>query len=140
VILAGTPHRFPMLLVDRLTTRSSERARAIKVVSVSDMPFPGAHPDAMDLPHTLVVDALGQVAIMLLSGEEGAPGVWFLGSIEEMAFGVRARAGSVLQLEAQVLKRWRAAARMKVRALIAGSEVAVGTLVLSQGGSANDVV
>lgn len=135
-IYGGTPHRFPMLLVDAVEELAPGHGRARKRVSVNEVLFErfGDAPPA--LPSALLVDALGQVAIMLLRGSDAtAASVWYLGGIEAMTFHAPIPAGSELRMEATVLKRWRATARLEVKAWLGAEPVASGFMVLSQGGA-----
>ncbi|WAM25462.1 SDR family oxidoreductase [Myxococcus sp. NMCA1] len=116
-IYGGTPHRFPMLLVDAVEALSPGFGRTFKQVSGNEMMFErfGDAPPA--LPSCLLVDALGQVAIMLLrEPDEVTPSVWYLGGIEAMTFHTPIPAGSVLRMEANILKRWRTTVRVEVKA------------------------
>ena len=135
-IYGGTPHRFPMLLVDAVETLSPGLGRTFKQVSGNEMMFErfGDAPPA--LPSCLLVDALGQVAIMLLRGpDEVTPSVWYLGGIETMTFHTPVPAGNVLRMEANILKRWRTTVRVEVKAWADAVPAASGVMVLSQRGS-----
>ncbi|AKQ63580.1 3-hydroxyacyl-[acyl-carrier-protein] dehydratase, FabZ form [Myxococcus hansupus] len=135
----GTPHRFPMLLIDTVEHLSPGTGRASKQVSANEVLFErfGDAPPA--LPSCLLVDALGQVAILLLKGPDGeAPSVWYLGGIEAMHFHAPIPAGGVLRMEANILKRWRTTARVEVKAWLESGPAADGVMVLSQRGSKSD--
>src|SRR4029078_6818157 len=67
-ILAATPPRHPMLLLDRLeSVVPGQHAWALKAVSANEMHFVAAGPAAVGMPPTLLVDALGQLAIVVLA-------------------------------------------------------------------------
>ncbi|WP_240359000.1 3-hydroxyacyl-ACP dehydratase FabZ family protein [Pyxidicoccus trucidator] len=138
-IYGGTPHRFPMLLVDAVEELSPGVGRALKQVSANEVMlerFGDAHPT---LPSCLLVDAMGQVAIMLLRGRDGeAASVWYLGGIEAMTFHTPIPAASVLRMEASILKRWRTTARVEVKAWVGAVPAASGFMVLSQRGSGSN--
>ncbi|QQR43632.1 hydroxymyristoyl-ACP dehydratase [Myxococcus xanthus] len=135
-IYGGTPHRFPMLLVDTVEALSPGFGRTFKQVSGNEVMFErfGDAPPA--LPSCLLVDALGQVAIMLLrEPDEVTPSVWYLGGIEAMTFHTPIPAGSALRMEANILKRWRTTVRVEVKAWADAVPAASGVMVLSQRGS-----
>ncbi|MFP2959163.1 3-hydroxyacyl-ACP dehydratase FabZ family protein [Myxococcus sp. 1LA] len=135
-IHGGTPHRFPLLLVDTLETLEPGFGRAFKQVSCNEALFErfGDAPSA--LPSCLLVDALGQVAILLLRGpDEATPSVWYLGGIEAMAFQAPIPAGSVVRMEARILKQWRTTVRVEVNAWAGDVPAASGVMVLSQRGA-----
>jgi 3-hydroxyacyl-[acyl-carrier-protein] dehydratase len=132
-VLAGTPHRPPMLLLDRLETlEPGRRGTARKAVTAAEPYCASAEPG--DCAPTLLVDALGQLAIAVLGGTQAAAhAVWYLGSVEDMQFGAPARAGDVLQLEALVQRSFRGSSRVLVSARVEGRLVAQGHMVLSTG-------
>lgn len=120
-MLAMVPHRAPMLLLDRI----DELVRGDRGLATKLLTEP--------LAHTLVIDALGQVAIAVLS-TEGAdePAVWYLASIEDIHLGAPARTGDTLRLEASVERIWKTTARINLRAFVPyGHDVVKGTMVLS---------
>jgi 3-hydroxyacyl-[acyl-carrier-protein] dehydratase len=130
-VLAGTPHRHPMLLLDAIDSlQPGCRGTARKAVTSGEHAGVGAQGFAP----TLLVDALGQLAIAVLrAGGGGAHDVWYLGSIEEMAFGAPARAGDVIRMEASVQRSFRGSTRVSVLARVDGLPIAQGFMVLSTG-------
>jgi 3-hydroxyacyl-[acyl-carrier-protein] dehydratase len=114
------PHREPMLLVDRIDELvPGTRGRGSKLVTAGGM------------SSSLVIDALGQVAIAVLA-ESGTPRVWYLASLESMELGAPARPGELLSLEASVERLWKTTARIHLRASVPnGHDVVKGTMVLS---------
>jgi 3-hydroxyacyl-[acyl-carrier-protein] dehydratase len=123
--MATVPHRYPMLLVDRLESIVPEHSgSALKAITA------GA---AQGLPPTLIVDALGQLAIMVMNaGASRPPSRWLLGAIEGMVFPHRVSPGDLLRMEAWVRKSWRQSIRVAVRASVEGRTAAEGVLVLTR--------
>ncbi|MEO8379192.1 MAG: hypothetical protein ABI779_05970 [Acidobacteriota bacterium] len=120
-LLRLVPHRPPMLLLDRI----DELVRGVHGRATKLLTEP--------LASTLVIDALGQVAIAVLS-VEGAreAAVWYLASLETLELGLPARTGETLHLEASVDRIWKTTARMTLRASVPrGRDVVKGTMVLS---------
>ena len=115
------PHRPPMLLLDRI----DELVRGDRGLATKQLAEP--------LASTLIIDALGQVAIAVLSETNvDTPAVWYLASIEDIHLGAPARTGETLRLEASVERIWKTTARINLRAFIPnGHDVVKGTMVLS---------
>lgn len=65
-ILKNLPHRYPILLVDRvLEVVPGERIVALKNVTVNEPFFPGHYPHHPVMPGVLIVEALAQTAAIL---------------------------------------------------------------------------
>lgn len=65
-ILKHLPHRYPILLVDRvLEVVPGERIVALKNVSVNEPFFPGHYPHFPVMPGVLIVEAMAQAAAIL---------------------------------------------------------------------------
>ena len=71
-ILDLLPHRYPFLLVDRIEdlvlTDDLIEVTGIKNVSINEPFFQGHFPDEPVMPGVLVIEAMGQVAAVLLTG------------------------------------------------------------------------
>ena len=62
------PHRYPMLLVDRIEELEEERVVGIKNVTINEPFFTGHFPDIPVMPGVLIIEAMAQVAgILVLS-------------------------------------------------------------------------
>jgi beta-hydroxyacyl-ACP dehydratase FabZ len=62
------PHRYPMLLVDRvLSLEGDHKAIAIKNVTFNDIFFQGHYPGTPIMPGVLIVEAMAQLGGILLS-------------------------------------------------------------------------
>jgi 3-hydroxyacyl-[acyl-carrier-protein] dehydratase len=135
-VTAGTPHRHPLLLLDRLERVDPGRSgTAVKAVSANEVPVGAADGGAgTGLPRSLVVDALGQLAIAVLAraGEAAVPSVYYLAAIERMELARPPRAGDLLHLAAAVEKTWGRTSRVHVRGEVDGRPVAEGTMVLAR--------
>ncbi len=63
------PHRYPFLLVDRIEELETERVVGIKNVTVNEPFFAGHFPDYPVMPGVLIIEAMAQVAgVLVLSG------------------------------------------------------------------------
>lgn len=65
-ILELLPHRYPILLIDRvLEVVPGERVRALKNVSVNEPFFPGHYPHFPVMPGVLIIEAMAQASAIL---------------------------------------------------------------------------
>src|SRR5713101_99022 len=63
------PHRYPMLLVDRIEELEAERIVGIKNVSINEPFFAGHVPEYPVMPGVLIIEAMAQVAgVLVLNG------------------------------------------------------------------------
>ncbi|HEY3052254.1 MAG TPA: hotdog domain-containing protein [Thermoanaerobaculia bacterium] len=131
---AAIPHRYPMRLVDRFEVIKPRcYGRAIRQVSVNDTMLCAVGKQRF-VPNSLVVDALGQVAIAVMAPGNGTrPEVWYLATIDAVEFGASARPGDMIVLEARILRVWRTTVRIAIHARIAERTVARGVMVLASG-------
>jgi 3-hydroxyacyl-[acyl-carrier-protein] dehydratase len=101
-ILNALPHRYPLLLVDRVKAMTlGERIHAVKAVSFNEPFFQGHFPGAPIMPGVLQIEALAQAAgilgieTMALAGTGKL--VIFMG-IENAKFRAPVRPGCLLDL------------------------------------------
>ncbi|MBI4844209.1 MAG: 3-hydroxyacyl-ACP dehydratase FabZ [Nitrospirae bacterium] len=100
------PHRFPFLLVDRITEIEPKvKAVGIKNVTINEPFFQGHFPSFPVMPGVLIVEALAQVAGILAfkSGAKGSS-VFFM-SIEKAKFRKPVVPGDQLRLEVSVIQQ-----------------------------------
>jgi len=130
------PHRYPFLLVDRITEfEPDKRIVGVKNVSLNERNL--AHPPeggAPVLPPTILTEAVAQVgAIMILSKPENQQKLIFFMGIEKVRFRRPVHPGDVVEIEAEV-KRLRS--RMGVLrgvARVGGKVVVEGTMTFALG-------
>ncbi len=98
------PHRYPFLLVDRVTElEPGRRAVGIKNVTLGDEFFQGHFPDYPVMPGVLIVEAMAQVAaIALLVLEEHAGKLGLFAGIDNVRFKRQVKPGDVLRLEVEL--------------------------------------
>ena len=102
-VLAALPHRYPLLLVDRVAELVlGERIRAIKAVSFNEQFFQGHFPGRPIMPGVLQVEALAQAAGILAVETLELAGsgklVYFM-AIEQAKFRAPVEPGCLLELE-----------------------------------------
>lgn len=99
------PHRFPFLLVDRITDLQPKvKATGLKNVTINEHFFQGHFPDFPIMPGVLIVEAMAQVAA-ILAFRSGAKGdsVYFM-SIEKAKFRKPVVPGDQLRFEVSLLQ------------------------------------
>jgi 3-hydroxyacyl-[acyl-carrier-protein] dehydratase len=95
------PHRYPMLLVDRIEELvEGKSAIGIKCVSSNEPFFSGHFPEFHVMPGVLIIEALAQVgAVIVLSQEENKGKVAYFAGIKSAKFRRKVIPGDVLTLE-----------------------------------------
>ncbi|MEP6870059.1 MAG: 3-hydroxyacyl-ACP dehydratase FabZ [Novosphingobium sp.] len=108
-VLAALPHRYPMLLVDRvLSLVPDQQIHAVKAVSFNEGFFQGHFPGRPIMPGVLQIEALAQAAGILAVESLGLAGsgklVYFM-AIEQAKFRAPVEPGVLLQLEAGFVQK-----------------------------------
>ena len=109
-ILKILPHRYPLLLIDRvLELKRKERIVAIKNVTINEPFFNGHFPGLPIMPGVLIVEAIAQAggALLLTEVEDRSDKVIFFTGIERAKFRKPVSPGDQLRLEVKVIG-WRA--------------------------------
>ncbi len=125
------PHRYPMLLVDSILELEEERIVGIKNVTVNEPFFIGHFPEFPVMPGVLVVEAMAQVAgvLVLKSIPDRKNKLVLLASIEEAKFRRPVRPGDQLRIEMKVTRRKATIAKMHGQATVDGVVVAEAVLM-----------
>ena len=120
------PHRYPMLLVDRIEELEEERIVGIKNVTVNEPFFSGHFPDFPVMPSVLIVEAMAQVAgvLVLNSISDRKTKLVLLASVEQAKFRKPVRPGDQLRIEMKLSRRKTTIAKMYGAATVDGVVVA----------------
>ena len=120
------PHRFPFLLIDKVTITDPEKsAVGIKNVSGNEPFFQGHFPEKAIMPGVLIVEALAQVACALfLSRPENKNKLAFFMGMEEIKFRKPVVPGDRLELKIEILKMRDRFGKAKGEAFVEGQLVA----------------
>ena len=129
------PHRYPMLLVDRiLELEPGVRAVGVKNVSHGDAFFVGHFPGYPVMPGVLIVEALAQVgAVALLQMPEYRGKLAFFAGIDGVRFKRQVVPGDVLRLEVELGKLRRGFGSGTATATVEGQLAAQGQLLFAIG-------
>ena len=121
-ILEVMPHRYPILLIDRVLEMGEKNIRAIKNVTFNEPHFQGHFPDHPVMPGVLLVEAMAQAAgFLLLSGVEdrGNKLIYFTG-IDKCRFRRPVVPGDQVIFDIEVKSVRRAFAKIHGRATVDG--------------------
>jgi 3-hydroxyacyl-[acyl-carrier-protein] dehydratase len=100
------PHRYPFLLVDKITeVIPAKKATGVKNVTVNEPFFQGHFPDYPVMPGVLIVEALAQVgACSILVLDEYKGKIAFFAGIDRVRFRGQVKPGDVLHLEVEMTR------------------------------------
>jgi len=121
-VMAALPHRFPMLLVDRVEElRVDERIVATKAVTINEPFFAGHFPGRPIMPGVLIVEALAQTAGVLAVESLGLSGsgklVYFM-AIDGAKFRTPVEPGVLLRLEVDFVQKRSTVCKFAGRAFV----------------------
>ena len=124
------PHRYPFLLIDRVTEMEAGKwARAIKCVTVNEPFFQGHFPGRPIMPGVLIMEALAQTgAAAILSEEENRGKLVVFGGIKNCRFKRQVVPGDVLTLFCELTERRGPIGYGKAVAKVDGTIAAQGEL------------
>ena len=123
-VMAALPHRYPMLLVDRVERIEIDRSiTAIKAVSMNEGFFQGHFPGRPIMPGVLIVEALAQAAGILavesLGLADSGKLVYFM-AIEGAKFRTPVEPGCLLQLDVEFVQKRSSVCKFSGRASVDG--------------------
>ena len=127
-VMAALPHRYPLLLVDRVEDLILDTSiTAIKAVSMNEQFFQGHFPGRPIMPGVLIVEAMAQAAGILAVESLGLAGsgklVYFM-AIDGAKFRKPVEPGVLLKLEVMFVQKRSAVCKFAGRALVDGQLVA----------------
>lgn len=139
-ILRRLPHRYPMLMVDRVVEfEPGKRAVGIKNVTITEPFFTGHYPDLPILPGVLILEAMAQVGGICLMPEEGHQAVagealvpLFTG-VDSARFRRPVTPGDQLRIEVTVLRVRGTIGKIAAEATVDGQVVAEAELMFAWG-------
>jgi 3-hydroxyacyl-[acyl-carrier-protein] dehydratase len=127
-IMKHLPHRYPLLLVDRILELEENRVVGLKNVTINEPFFQGHFPGEPVMPGVLVLESMGQVAGMMIATRPGTEEdmLLILTSMEDVKFRRPVRPGDQLVTEAEMLKLRGRMGKVKAVARVDGELAAEG--------------
>ena len=127
-VMAALPHRYPLLLVDRVERLVPDQSIiAIKAVSMNEQFFQGHFPGRPIMPGVLIVEAMAQAAGILavesLGLADSGKLVYFM-AIEGAKFRAPVEPGCLLTLEVEFVQKRSSVCKFSGRATVDGKLVA----------------
>jgi 3-hydroxyacyl-[acyl-carrier-protein] dehydratase len=129
------PHRYPFLLVDRITEfEVDKRIVGIKNVSLNERYLSHERVGCPALPPTILTEAVAQVgAIMILAKPENRQRLIFFAGIERVRYRRAVHPGDVVEIEALVLRLRSRMGLLKGIARVNDQSVIEGTMTFALG-------
>ncbi|MBJ8554369.1 3-hydroxyacyl-ACP dehydratase FabZ [Acinetobacter bereziniae] len=129
------PHRYPFLLVDRVTEVTENGIVGYKNVSINEEFMQGHFPSYPIMPGVLIVEAMAQVSGVLgfiMNNEKPRPGSLFLfAGAEKIRFKKQVVPGDQLVLKSELLMQKRGIYKYLCTASVDGVVAATAEIIIS---------
>lgn len=124
------PHRYPFLLVDKITEMEEGKSiKGIKNVTINEPFFQGHFPGNPIMPGVLICEALAQVgAVLLLGMEENRGKLGVFTGINNFKFRRQVVPGDTLELNAELVTYRHNMGKANVEAMVDGQVAAKGEM------------
>jgi beta-hydroxyacyl-ACP dehydratase FabZ len=136
-ILALLPHRYPMILIDRIIDLiPGEKVVALKNVTINEPYFTGHFPSTPVMPGVLIVEAMGQAGGVLIMSDlprNQIPGAIYFMGFDHVRFRIPVTPGDQLILEVNMIKKRSKAVKMSATAMVAEKLVAEAEFLATYG-------
>lgn len=134
-IMESIPHRYPFLLIDKVTFMEvGKKITAFKNVTINEQFFQGHFPVEPVMPGVLILEAMAQAgAISIISMPEYQNKIAYFGAIEKAKFRKKVVPGDVLRIEVEIIKLKKSAGIGKGVVYVDDKVVAEGQLTFMIG-------
>lgn len=127
------PHRYPFLLVDRITElEPGKRVVGLKNVSFNEPFFQGHFPQRAIMPGVLIIEIMAQIGgVMILSVEEHRGKLAYIGTVDNAKFRRPVVPGDTLVVEVELLRLRGNMGKVKCIARVGGEEAASAEIMFA---------
>lgn len=132
-ILKALPHRYPFLLIDRITRREGlDRAWGHKHLSYAEHFFQGHFPDRPEMPYSLLLESMAQMGATIIMDEPVSKGKYILfGSLDHATFDKPAEPGQTLEFEAEMLNYKVTRGKTRITCFVEGEQIAQADFIFA---------
>ena len=131
-ILNFLPHRFPFLLVDKILEQEENKIVGVKNVTINEPFFQGHFPGHPVMPGVLIIEAMAQVAgILMFSKEENKGKIPLFAGIDKARFKKPVHPGDQLKIKVEIIKMVMGVGKAKAEAYVDDNLVASAELLFT---------
>lgn len=135
-IMKYMPHRYPMLLVDRVVGIDYGKSiKVLKNVTINEHFFAGHFPDYPVMPGVLIVEAMAQSAgilTVLSFGANKANEICFFAAINNARFKRQVIPGDALIIEVELVNTKSGVSKYVCKALVEGAVAATAEILVAK--------
>lgn len=136
-IMKTLPHRYPFLLVDRVTDyKAGEYLNALKNITMNEPCFTGHFPHRPVMPGVLILEALAQatgiLAFKTLDESPNEESLYYFVGIDSARFKKPVEPGDQVELKVKLISRKRSFWKFDAEALVEGKVVCSAQLMCSK--------
>ena len=129
-IMSILPHRYPFLMVDRIVEMEEARAVGVKSVTINEPFFQGHFPGHPVMPGVLQVEAMAQVASIVMMRRTASEGkVGYFMSADEVKFRKPVVPGDTLFIHVEMLSMKKRLGKAACKCLVNGEVTSEGVLL-----------
>ncbi len=135
-ILEYLPHRYPMLLVDRvIECEPGKTIRCLKNVTINEPFFPGHYPHSPVMPGVLVIESMAQTAAILtfitMNAKPDPSSVYYFVGIDGARFKKPVMPGDQMIIDVELTRSMRGMWKYAAKATVDGALCAQAELMTS---------
>jgi UDP-3-O-[3-hydroxymyristoyl] N-acetylglucosamine deacetylase/3-hydroxyacyl-[acyl-carrier-protein] dehydratase len=132
-VMAVLPHRYPFLMVDRIVSFDGDnKCVGAKAITINEPFFQGHFPGHPVMPGVLQVEAMAQVASILLRKQKTiTSGIGYFMSADSLKFRKPVFPGDMLMIEAELLRAKGKVGKASCRCLVNGEVASEATLMFA---------